>query len=85
MQMRNKTWLLIGMMSTGITLMNACSKKASEATASDDFDLIQQKILTPSCATPSCHSSTTDATYPQHGLVLAAGQGRWNEFGEIEQ
>ncbi|WP_338875531.1 hypothetical protein WBJ53_07915 [Spirosoma sp. SC4-14] len=37
------------------------------------FELIQKKILTPSCALSGCHASEKDATFSQHGLVLADG------------
>lgn len=50
----------------------SCRKSTDSGRA--DFDIIQDEILTPTCATSGCHSSTADATYPQHGLVLAAGQ-----------
>ncbi|GAB3492751.1 hypothetical protein GCM10027341_07210 [Spirosoma knui] len=56
--------------------LSACQKSG---TAVDDpdamasFDLIQQRILTPSCATSGCHASEKDADFLQHGLVLAAG------------
>jgi Copper type II ascorbate-dependent monooxygenase, C-terminal domain len=83
MYLQKKSLILVGFIAVGITLMNACSKNATESTASTDFELIQQKILTPSCATPSCHSSTSDATYPQHGLVLAAGQAYDNLLNKL--
>ncbi|MHA8066112.1 hypothetical protein V7S76_05425 [Aquirufa sp. ROCK2-A2] len=34
------------------------------------FDLIQDRIFKPSCATSGCHLSNTDAGFLQHGLVL---------------
>ncbi len=45
------------------------------------FDLIQQKILTPSCASSGCHASEQDASFAQHGLVLAAGKAYDNLVG----
>jgi hypothetical protein len=67
-------------LSVGISvlLLNliSCSKQATDAPSPSDvasFDLIQQKILTPSCATSGCHASEKDGTFAQHGLVLAAG------------
>ena len=62
----------------------SCSKNATEMPTPTDlgtFDLIQQKILTPSCATSGCHLSTTDGSYPQHGLVLAEGVAYQNLVG----
>ncbi len=37
------------------------------------FNLIQDQIITPSCATVGCHASQTDNSFKQHGLVLAKG------------
>ena len=54
----------------------SCSQSATDApvpTEASSFDLIQQKILTPSCATSGCHLSDKDITFNQHGLVLAEG------------
>ena len=56
---------------TGIILMvflHAC--KEHESLPDSSFDLLQTKILTPSCATSGCHASKNDATYLQHELVL---------------
>jgi Copper type II ascorbate-dependent monooxygenase, C-terminal domain len=55
-------------------LMPACKKNSSTGSSEKgSWTIIQEKIFTPSCATTGCHSSTTDATYLQHNLVLAAG------------
>ena len=62
----------------------ACQKTATDVTdpvALSSFDLMQQKILTPSCATSGCHSSEKDLTFSQHGLVLAAGVAYQNLVG----
>jgi len=55
-------------------LMPSCKKNTgtTDAAKKDTWSIIQDKILTPSCATSGCHSSTTDATYSQHNLVLSA-------------
>lgn len=45
------------------------------------FELIQERLLTPSCATAGCHASGQDATFAQHGLVLAAGRAYENLVG----
>jgi len=59
------------------TLLIASCKKTTEdaapATGTTSFSLIQDKILTPSCATAGCHASESDASFRQHGLVLAKG------------
>ena len=65
--------------------LTACQKPS--ATSSTDpvaiasFDLIQQRILTPSCATSGCHASEQDGTFAQHGLVLAEGVAYQNLVG----
>ena len=41
-------------------------------TPKDTWTIIQENILTPSCATSGCHASATDATYSQHNLILSA-------------
>lgn len=53
-------------------LLSSCTKSTDSGRA--DFDIIQEQILTPTCATSGCHSSSSDATFAQHGLILAAGQ-----------
>lgn len=53
-------------------LIYSCRKSAESGRA--DFDIIQDEILTPTCATSGCHRSSSDATFAQHGLILAAGQ-----------
>lgn len=60
-------------------LMGACQKQVADpvtpvGTATDSFTLMQDRILTPSCATAGCHASEADAAFKQHGLVLATGK-----------
>lgn len=55
--------------------MESCTKKSEEAIdggpiAKDTWAIIQDDILTLSCATSGCHGSTSDATYAQHNLLL---------------
>ena len=50
----------------------SCSKNSEASATKDTWSIIQNDILTTSCARSGCHSSTTDATYIQHGLVLTA-------------
>jgi hypothetical protein len=63
---RNSLALLI---SIGIALCVYSCKDIQE-NPSSSFDLIQSKIITPSCAMSGCHASSGDATFSQHGLVL---------------
>jgi hypothetical protein len=55
--------------------MESCTKNTDEAMdggalAKDSWAIIQDNILTLSCATSGCHASTSDATYAQHNLLL---------------
>ncbi|MBC8154257.1 MAG: hypothetical protein H7Z72_15245 [Bacteroidetes bacterium] len=45
------------------------------------FALLQQKVLTPNCATAGCHAAASDASFNQHGLVLAASVAYQNLVG----
>jgi hypothetical protein len=57
-------------------LINACQtgKEAGEnaSTEKSSFTLMQERILTPTCATAGCHASDKDPSFAQHGLVLSA-------------
>ena len=75
--------LCIGVSAVLLNLVS-CSKTATDSPTPTDaasFDLIQQKIFTPSCASSGCHASDKDASFAQHGLVLAAGVAYENLVG----
>ncbi len=67
----------------------ACSKVANDpgvtpvpqTAALASFDLLQDKVLTPTCASAGCHLSNKDASYAQHGLVLTKGNSYANLVG----
>jgi hypothetical protein len=67
----------------------ACSKVANDpgispapqTTTTSSFDLLQDKLFTPSCASSGCHLSTKDGSFAQHGLVLAKGSSYANLVG----
>ena len=42
------------------------------ASTKDTWTIIQDNILTPTCATSGCHASTSDANYVQHNLLLTS-------------
>ncbi len=65
--------LLVGL------LLISCSKTSIEPVSptpnnqvSGSFELIQEKIFTPSCASSGCHLSTSDVSYAQHELLLSS-------------
>jgi hypothetical protein len=79
-----KHWIiLLGILSIG------CSKDSNDPGATNtpqtsavsSFDLLQDKLLTPSCASAGCHLSNKDASFAQHGLVLAKGSSYANLVG----
>ncbi|XWW45870.1 hypothetical protein JYG30_24690 [Fibrella sp. USSR17] len=75
--------LLTGTLGAALVIA-ACQKPATDATpdaGKTSFALIQDKILTPSCATAGCHASESDASFKQHGLVLANGVAYANLVG----
>jgi hypothetical protein len=59
----NMSSLVIGL----VVLLTSCKKQEGRP----DFDIIQDEILTPTCANVGCHASTSDASYAQHKLVLS--------------
>ena len=79
-----KKWILLLALSPF-----ACSKVANDpgispapqTTTTSSFDLLQDKLLTPSCASSGCHLSTKDGSFAQHGLVLAKGSSYANLVG----
>jgi hypothetical protein len=52
-----------------------------EDTGDSSFGLLQEKVLTTSCALSGCHSSTSDATFIQHKLLLSEGASYENLVG----
>ena len=68
------TFFLIFMMIFSFSI-ESCTKNTNEqaavaASPKDTWTIIQDNILTPSCATSGCHASTSDANYIQHNLLL---------------
>ncbi|MCF8215168.1 MAG: hypothetical protein K9I92_08420, partial [Chitinophagaceae bacterium] len=64
--------------------LNGCEKKAVETTPEKlSFDIIEEQVLATSCAVSGCHSSTSDASYAQHGLVLSKGVAFSNLVGKM--
>ena len=57
--------------------MESCTKNTNQAIAGGNsvkntWTIIQDNILTPSCATSGCHASASDANYIQHNLLLTS-------------
>ncbi len=61
-----------------------CKKrKVSDENGESSFNKIQKEILNTSCAVSGCHSSTADAAFAQHGLILAEGAAYNNLIHKI--
>ncbi|MHA8050895.1 hypothetical protein V7S79_07245 [Aquirufa sp. ROCK-SH2] len=67
----------ITFLSLAFLALISCSKSTVDTVSpspstqvSGSFDLIQDRIFKPSCATSGCHLSNGDASFLQHGLVL---------------
>ena len=60
--------------------VTSCKEKPQDPVIveSTSFDLIQDRILTPTCATAGCHATEQDNAFNQHGLVLAKGKSYAN-------
>lgn len=68
----------------GIIFMGSCEKNGTtDNTKKATFDVIQDQVFTTSCAVSGCHASSADASFGQHGLVLAKGLAYSNLFGKI--
>lgn len=64
-------------------LLYNCKKEEpinNEQTSISSFTLIQNRILTPSCAISGCHLSTADNTFKEHKLVLEKSVSYENLF-----
>lgn len=65
--------------------ITACTKNAVDVVEPvnvvSSFSLIQDRILTPTCATSGCHASNSDNNFKQHGLILAKSVAYENLVG----
>jgi hypothetical protein len=71
--------ILFGAISLGLCLQ-ACVP-TEDISSKDSFAIIQDQILTPSCAMSGCHNSEADENYNQHNLLLTKGLAYKNLFG----
>ena len=68
-----------------ILMVQSCNKTTDTSStisnkSKDTWAIIQDNILTPSCATSGCHLSTSDATFIQHNLILTPAVAYENIF-----
>ena len=69
----NKLYIL-AIISIFVITINSCKTSEVDINTANSFDLIENQILTPTCATVGCHASASDAAFNQHGLVLGKGK-----------
>ena len=65
-----KRFVFIALLLPTIIIISCKKDPTPTPIITGSFDLLQQKILTPSCAVVGCHNSTADRTYAQHKLIL---------------
>lgn len=75
-----KRKLGVVVLAIGATMVLGCKESSEEPQVEErsSFSLIQDRILTPSCATAGCHASEQDGAFKQHGLVLSKGKSYAN-------
>ncbi|MEJ1238378.1 hypothetical protein WBG78_09625 [Chryseolinea sp. T2] len=69
--------LVIAAVIVSVILFYSCDED-KPVTAESSFGYIQEKILSRSCALPGCHSSSQDAAFAEHGLILSNGEAYAN-------
>ena len=68
----------LGLYGCGSKLETASVSPVNIQNTTSSFSLIQDQILSPTCATVGCHSSISDPTYNQHRLLLSKGESYKN-------
>ena len=84
--MQRRLYQGITILAGTLLIISACTKNSIDDTtpvAVSSFGLMQERILTPTCATSGCHVSTSDATFKQHGLVLEKSVAYENLVGVV--
>lgn len=84
--MQRRLYQGITILAGALLTISACTKKSIDDTtpvAVSSFGLMQDRILTPTCATSGCHASMSDATFKQHGLVLEKSVAYENLVGVV--
>lgn len=84
--MQRRLYQGITILAGALLTITACTKNSIDDTtpvAVSSFGLMQDRILTPTCATSGCHASTSDATFKQHGLVLVKSVAYENLVGVV--
>ena len=68
----NRFLRLVLLLSVAAGLSWSCQENKTETQPENlgSFDLIQSKILTPTCAITGCHAAESDGTFVEHELVL---------------
>jgi Copper type II ascorbate-dependent monooxygenase, C-terminal domain len=81
--MQNRFLKIATLFLVAFVIISACTKQSidSENPTVSSFSLMQDKIITPTCATSGCHASTSDKSFVQHGLVLEKSVAYENLFG----
>jgi hypothetical protein len=81
--MQNRFLKIATLFLGAFVIITACTKQSidSQNPTVSSFSLMQDKIITPTCATSGCHASTSDKSFVQHGLVLEKSVAYENLIG----
>jgi hypothetical protein len=77
----SKLYLLITAAFLSMIIINCSKSPVEDISVVPTFKNIQDKILSQNCATSGCHQSEADASFLQHGLILASGKSHKNLLG----
>ncbi|HEV7347189.1 hypothetical protein [Telluribacter sp.] len=83
MNTKHYFYALIGLTTASLVIGCKQTPELTEPTELASFDLIQDRIFTPTCATGGCHASESDNTFRQHGLVLTKGKSYENLINKL--
>jgi Copper type II ascorbate-dependent monooxygenase, C-terminal domain len=79
--MKISSYLYISTASVALFLAIQSCTTTENIAKQDTFAVIQNQILTPSCATAGCHATEADGNFKQHGLILTKGLAFKNLVG----
>jgi hypothetical protein len=81
--MQNRFLKIATLFLGAFVIITACTKQSidSQNPTVSSFSLMQDKIITPTCATSGCHAATSDKSFVQHGLVLEKSVAYENLIG----
>jgi hypothetical protein len=80
--MKNTAWIVLLFLGVFVFTIG-CNKNTVDLENASTFENIQTQLLNTSCAVSGCHLSESDATFPQHELILTSGKAYENLVNAI--